>query len=525
MPQVIATISFILLSINYSLLYYSSQTYSEAFYLLLQSIFFWYIAKKFLTETNEKNPVYQYLMLGLLLFLLTLTRNIAFAAIAAVIGYFILNKKWKSVAFSLGGFIIFYFLFAGVKRLVWGDMSAQISSQASSILYKDFYNPSMGTEDAMGLINRFIANANQFFSRHVFNFVGLRIDILEPNMLLMFFVWGLLGLAFYWGLKKNKLLLLTTLYTLTMCSASFFALQKEWNQSRMIIIYLPFFLLVFFSGLYYSTKTKKFKAFQFLVPLMAVILFFSTLTVTLQFVKQQKEILSHNLEGDLLYGLTPDWKNYILMSKWAAVNTPPEYLTAVRKAEISFIYGERKFFGITKVPTITPDSLLKSLSESLVYVGIEMNKFMQTSIYGDSTFRSNLIGFVNGRLEFGGKTDDNTVVGVFGFKPSDFASWEPAIKQTGAFYDKNIKTWIKSLSTSKSEFAITMPDLLLQQLKKGKVKYMLIASLRANPNERTENIITTLHRYVYFIQLKYPNKFTLVHAIGTDEKAELLQIN
>ena len=101
-PQTVVTLSFIILGINYSLLYYSSQTYSEAFFILLQSIFFWFAASKFTIEDLQKNSIGNYLVLGLLVLLLTLTRNIAFAAIIAVTFFFLINRKWKETLMWLG---------------------------------------------------------------------------------------------------------------------------------------------------------------------------------------------------------------------------------------------------------------------------------------------------------------------------------------------------------------------------------------------------------------------------------------
>jgi hypothetical protein len=526
MPPVIVGVTFILLSFNYSLLYYSSQTYSEAFYLLLQSILFWVMAKKFTGEDSEKRSLKDYFIVGLLVFLLTLTRNVALGALLAVIGYFVVTRKWKSLLMSFGSFTVCYVLFGVFKRIIWGDTGLQIASQASSIGYKSFYNPSMGNEDFMGFVQRFIDNSNMFFSKHIFNFLGLRLDAPGTSIILMLLIWIVLGIALFLGLRKNKLLLLTAIYTIAMCAVSFIALQKDWSQSRMIIVYLPFFLIMFFAVLFHWFKTDRFKRFQFLVPVTAVLLIYTSFNFTASNVKQQNVTLSHNLDGDLLYGLTPDWVNYILMSKWAAANVPKNAGVAVRKQDISFIYGQRKFIGITKVPTITPDSLLKLIPQPMTYVGIEMDKLIQSPVYNDS-LRAKIVAFVNGDLKLASDSAPKpALIGVFRFRTGEFAEWEQIINKSGIKYEKNLIPWIKNLKNTSKKFAISIPDQLLEQLKKADIRYLLLASLRTNPSQKTASIIDTLQRFVYFIQLKYPDMFKLIHQIGAqdEEPAQLIQL-
>ncbi len=526
MPPVVVGVSFILLSFNYSLLYYSSQTYSEAFYLLLQSILFWFMAKKFTGEESEKATLKDYFLLGLLIFLMTLTRNVALAALLAVLGYFVITREWKSLLMSFGSFTVCYVSFGLIKRVIWGDTGLQIATQASAIRYKSFYNPSMGNENFMGFVQRFIDNSNMFFSRHIFTFFGLRLEAQDSSTVLMIFIWIILGIALYLGFKKNKLLLLVSIYTIAMCGVSFIALQKDWSQSRMIIVYLPFFLIMFFAVIFHWFKTDQFKRFQFFVPVIAVLLIYTSFNFTATNMKQQSVILSHNMDGDMLYGLSQDWVNYILMSKWAAANIPKNEAIGVRKPDISFIYGQRKFVGITKVPAITPDSLLKLIPESMTYVGIDMEKLTQSQFFNDS-LRTKIVGFVNGDLKLGRDSAPRpSLVGIFKFKTGEFAEWEQLLKKSGINYDKDLIPWIKNLQNSSKKFAISIPDQLLEELKKSNIKYLLLANLRTDPSKKTTSIIDTLQRFAYFIQLKYPNMFKLIHQIGSqdEEPAQLLQI-
>ncbi len=67
-------------------------------------------------------------------------------------------------------------------------------------------------------------------------------------------------------------------------------------------------------------------------------------------------IVKKNLAGDMYYGYTPDWQNFLKCSKWCADSLPANTLVASRKAPMSFVYSKgKKFFPIYSV--IKKDSL------------------------------------------------------------------------------------------------------------------------------------------------------------------------
>jgi hypothetical protein len=394
------------------------------------------------------------------------------------------------------------------------------------LLYKDFYNPSLGKEDFMGLINRIIDNSHLYISKHFFKFVGLRNDIL-PDILpvLTLLVVALLIIAFVFVFKKNKPLLFTVIYTVSLLLITFVSLQAHWDQWRMIIIVFPFLLLISFAALYYIFKTEQLKSLQFLVPVLAIIILITSFRVTSDYVKVQQKVLSRNLDGNLLFGFTPDWQNYLLMSEWAAKNAPPESMIACRKPEISFIYGERKFYGIPKVPVTEIDSIIKP-SDTLVYTLFHIKTMAVTEHRVDLKYRQYLQGIVSGEFAFADTTTDNSnFIGIYGLPASKLEEMrnDPLIK--GVVKEvPDAKNWIVDKLTQGADISIVKPDHLFDLLKRSKVKYAILASLRLNPNEYTGSIITTLHRYLYFIQLKYPDAFREIHKIGTDESSSLIEI-
>jgi len=526
-PSSLLVIAFLLASYNYYMLYFGSQTYSEAFFMMLQALFFYFTVKYFTTE-NFIPGRKEYLITGLILFLMCLTKNVAYASLMAIVGYFILSGKWKSILYILISFFIFFVPWEILKRVIWKADDIQFQSQGNLLMYKDFYNQSRGKEDFFGLIQRVIDNSHLYISKHFYKFIGFRSDAATDILpLLTVLTFGLFLVGIYFVFKKNKPLLFTSVYVLCMLLISFVSLQKHWDQWRLIIIYLPFMLLLVFSALYYSFKTVQLNSLQFIIPLLALIMLITSLRVTTDYVKIQKEVLARNLDGDLLFGFTPDWQNYMLMSEWAAKNTPAEYMIACRKSDISFIYGGRKFYGIIKVPTSDIDSIISNNNrDSLVYTIFHLKKLIQGNQRPDLQYRQYLQGIVSGEFSFGDTiTDNSNFVAIYALPANKLQEMrnDPSIKGIVA-EELNAKEWVEKKLKEDAEISIVKPDYLYDLFKKTKVKYAILASLRLNPNENTGNIISTLHRYLYFIQLKYPEAFKEIHTIGTEETSTLIEI-
>lgn len=414
----------IIISFNAFVLYYSSQTYSEAFYLCLQAGFFWFFFNAFVSRTESrgiKDSWGAYLILGMLILFLGLTRSIGYGAFIAVLLFFAVTKKWKSALFTAGAFALEFGLFNFIKKIVFQTTASQFSSQLTRLMQVDPFDASKGSEDFVGFISRFIGNSNLYLSKHVYKFLGLRPEILQPSGFLTLIIYALFFVAIYYAFKKNKYLLFTGIYLMVLIGITFVIVQTRWDQDRLILVYFPLILLFLFSGIYYLGKQKSTKFIQVLLPLFFIVIFFTNLNVTSRKVKENDKYLMESLAGNQFYGMTPDWINYIKMSQWAAKNIPQDVMIACRKPSISFIYAKRKFYGIYRYSTEDPDKLL-------------------------------------------------------------------------------------------------------QRLKDNNVKYVIMASLRKYPRQKTEYTINTVQRYLYFIQQKYPEKIRHIQTIGVDEPAYLFEI-
>jgi len=507
------------------LLGYGGQTYSEALFFMLQTLLYLFVFKFFIpdnSESNTKNMIIQSVIVGGLLFLSVLTKNIAFSAVIAVTLYLLISLKFKTAGLTLASFSAIYAGWEALKRLIWDGTSLQAGDQGQVLLQKHPYDASKGMEDFAGYLGRFWDNIQIYFSKYLAQFLGIRSFDMGTNELGMtspflgILVIILFLIALFFVFKQNKYLLFTGIYLAIFYGITFIVLQKIWDSGRMTIVYLPFTVLFLISGLYYMAKSEKtthvfggvmglvtsfilivlhkmqkseeailMKLLQgnkstskeiiaqiadykegllqiflyvilpiliiifflgrakikkmtsgtntntrkFLVGISSIVLISSiSLTMLVSFVNTTKEVkensanLKHNIKGDLLYGFSLDWRNYLEMTKYAAKVVPDSVNIGCRKPNIAFIYGERRFKGIYKVHS-------------------------------------------------------------------------------------------------------TDADTLLQKLQDLNVHYVIMASLRKYEAKKTKHTINTIKRYLYPIQKKYPGIFAEVQTIGNDEKAVLLRIN
>jgi hypothetical protein len=300
-----------------------------------------------------------------------------------------------------------------------------------------------------------------------------------------------------------------SLYIGASVAATFIALQQQWDQMRMVIIYFPMLLLLLSWGIQQLAVRKGYGFLQLLLPVFLILVFFKTLGLTAEKVKVNQKVLSKNIRGNMYYGFTPDWQNFLLMSEWVGKNLPDSVVVASRKPSMSFIYsGGRDFYGIYRFPSDEPESLVRGIEKRTGKLFVLSNKEMDDSlpIPMKLLFKSLSVAYV---------AEGSDIYGVYEMKARDSSVITQAIR------DFNLDTFpvdslLNQVSVSKQSCFAVSPDSLVSTLRKNKVEFTLIASLRANPSANTGNIINTIQRYLYFVEQKYPGILVLVHQIGTE---------
>ncbi|MCC6370919.1 MAG: hypothetical protein IT236_07945 [Bacteroidia bacterium] len=338
---------------NHLIIYFASMTFTEAFYFFLQGLFFFY-AVKIIDITRNGSAAFKanlklWLMLGLSMFLISTAKSSAIVVIPAILLYFLIEKNYKAMGFSLGSYLIFKLIYELLVRSVWKAQN-QFAGQSKILLQKDPYDKALGNEDAMGFVHRFIDNCNLSLSKRFYQLLGWQSeDNIEINGYVTLLTIAIVLFGFWTVIKiKNKELLLLSLFTGAQLVLSFIILQARWDQPRITLVCMPVMLLVMFYGLFRLLNRDGMGPSLYLV-----IVFFVAASVIMSSFKrgfQNFPIVKKNLKGDMYYGYTPDWQNFLKGSEWCADNLPAEALVASRKAPMSFVYGKgKKFFPIYSV--------------------------------------------------------------------------------------------------------------------------------------------------------------------------------
>ena len=358
------------ISFNNYIQYYSSQTFTETFFLFLQSIAIYLTFK--LIDTIDKNHSWvegfkknylKWLAFGVLFVLLSLAKSVAFASIIGVIGYFILNKNYKQVIYALVAFIAVRMLYQLIITSIYGPNT---SDQMELLLRKDLYKPEGGHEDFAGMINRFFNNFNTYISLHMYRLMNLRkTDTLLSIPALSYISSIIIGICTFLSYKRNKYVFFSGIYFILLSVGIFFGVQASNMQDRLIIIVMPFIFIVLFYGVY--ELTKKFPGIQYAFVLFSGIMLLVTIGKTAVLAKENVSALKKNLSGDIYYGYTPDWENFLKMSKYCADSLPSTVGKLSRKPNMSFIYSNgRSFVGQYITTTTDADSVLMTWKKNNV---------------------------------------------------------------------------------------------------------------------------------------------------------------
>ncbi|MDZ7607517.1 MAG: hypothetical protein U5K79_18440 [Cyclobacteriaceae bacterium] len=424
-PSALFAVMVLLCSSSVFLLY-GCNTYTESFYLFIQGYFLYYFDKHFIRGGNPFDLKKDYLpviIAGLLLFLLSITRNIGLVGLATVILYFITQKQWKQVVFILGSFTLFFFTLHIMKVTIWNVGDQQISGQGSTLLLKNSFRPDAGNEDFAGFIDRLIGNSVNYLGFHFLNIFGISLAK-WPNLKVLTTIFIYIGLiaALLVYFRKSRFWYFITLFILASAGITFLALQVYWNQERLVLIVVPLLLALSIHGLH-KLFTGRLGKFAFLFFALVGILMVANLFRSLEKVPKQLTVLSKYMAGDKFYGFADDWINYLTMAGWVDEHLPDSAFVACRKPGMAFIYSNgRNFHGIYRLPSQDPAELYKILRDA-------------------------------------------------------------------------------------------------------KVTHVIMANLRANPDDPNSAVITTERRYLEAINQAFPGKLKLIHQVGENYPAYLYELN
>ncbi len=525
-PAIITIPTLLLVSINPHVLFFASYTYSEPLFMFMQALFFYLFSKYFWNNNSEyslKKDWSKYLILALAIMGVGLTRTVGFCAIGVVILYFIIERRWKDLIYMVSIFAIIFGVFYFSKPIIWPDSTSVQSFE--TLFAKNPYNPEQGSEDFPGMIQRLIDNSNLYLSGFLYQYLGFRSysDIpLKEIPALSILTYILFIICFIAVFKKNKPLVFTGLYAGILIFANFILLHKLWAQDRIIMVYYPYVLLFLIGGFYYIFSKRA----SFIFPLMLAALFIGTGIHAKYRISRNLPALQQYLLGNDLYGLTPDWGNFIKMSRWANENLDKDAVIASRKPTISYVYTGRNFYGMYHVPYVNIHEVLEQSlvdKDNSVFLTVEMGENQPMLSNLSPLLQQVFVSKQGAKFSINGKEIKSAT--VYKIDKSSFSEDFINSLNNNNFnytldYDSFLKQYVEDNSVN---YQIIDPDILLQNIKDSNIKYLILAKIRLYTAQNTGLFVNTVHQYITFIQLKYPNRFQLVHSIGKEETCELVE--
>ena len=514
-PSTLLFSTLILTAINSCVLYYGSQTYNEAFYMLMQALLVFVFFRYFVAEKEDvstwKYDLKRHGLLALALLGVALTRSVGFAVVIAVIVYFLFYRQWKNAGMALIFFLVILLAFQGLKAGIW-DGSFQLSSQGSQLTNKDFYHPEYGKEDFSGYITRLLGNSNQYLSSGLFIIMGLRHQTLMAPMsnypLLAILICALAVGTLCFTFKKNKFIVYTIILSGCFLIVTFVILQVFWNQERLIIPVYPYILMILLGFFYYLLTKEKYRSLQVLILVPVLALFISGMNDTIKNIGNARKLKNE------YSGLTPDWRNYMQASHWIGENLKENELAACRKPAISTLYGNGKdFYGIYTVPTGNMNAFMEKWNKAPAeYAAFSLNNKMTGKLY------NGIMQHYYGRLML---ANSEFIIA----QNPDLLKEMEEVSQIQIIDSPS--QLAKLMKNAGDQVSLFYADSLLMNLKNKNVTHVLSANIRVNPNAKTGQTVSTVERYMYFIQERYPGIFTVAKQIGADndEPARVLKIN
>ncbi len=356
-------------SINYLMVYFSSMTFTELMFMTIQAVLVFYTYKLIDKQQNKETITYlNIIAIVFFVFLLNITRNISIAITPAILIFFaLLLKDKKKIAVFIASYFAFFALFKILIRVVWSGVSGnnQYASQSNILLQKDPYDASQGYDSFFGFVERFLGNSELYFSKRMFQALGFMSENnINTYSLVAVLAWGLLFWLIYQTFKKqNHHFLFLAIYTTCLLGITFFVLQTRWDQPRFILVALPYLIILFFNFLLNTLKNNFLKN---ITAILILTLMGSLVISSFKRAAINYPIFQHALKGDIYYGYTPDWQNFLKCSAWCADSLPPSSFVASRKAPMSFVYAKgKRFFPIysvikkdTETNQSNPDSAL-----------------------------------------------------------------------------------------------------------------------------------------------------------------------
>ncbi len=526
LPLVLLLGALVALSLCQYYIFFGSETYSEAFFLMIQGMFLLIAVRSNhsqLSKTDSTNNlIWSTSILAIICLLLGLTRSIGFSGFISVLIFFIIQRDYKRLMVFTLAFGSAFLLYRLTLTIIYDASEIQFSSQASQLLLKNPYDVSQGKEDLSGLVRRFIANTQFYLGYCISMFTGFSPISAIQSSIVSLVVWSLLfAVLLKSAFNRNGVILLTCLYCIISLAVEFVILQTTWTQYRLIIPYYPIIIILVLYLIYeLLLKLKWFKA-ELIIPLVLLLgVCINSSISSYPWLVEKSQISNLHRKGYDLAGYTPDIQNYIRMSRYVSDKIPSDEIVGCRKPSLAFLYSSREFAGIYREPDWNIDSL--SETDSLVVMKFADFSKLSKLTNLDKAESKILAVFMSIRvLKPNLNYNKNTLYCLVDMSRLNNSLFLRLLYKTSSFIDYDIHKHREYLTDIK----YTNPTQLIKNLKSRGIDYLMVGNLRTNAKVADGRVIGTIRRQVVHINFMYPNFLELIHTIGKEESSSLYRLN
>lgn len=352
-----------LMSVNSWYLAFASLTYSEALYIVVMYLFFSTIMKfETASKPSFKDDFIAALPSGALIVAAFLIRTIGGALGLVGVIYLCIKRQFRKAGILIISILLISLVWLGIRAAIWGEIKTD-NQQLTSLMQKHPYQVDEGQETISGYFGRFFDNSTIYVSKHLMRIAGFKsADNRETNNAVTVIIYALFAFGTYVAFRRNRFVFFMATTSAIMLGITFVVLQALWEQYRLIIPYVPMAYVVILYGIYHLLK--HFVGNHAHILSLILVLFSGALTLAQTGEKSNLKVLSNNIRGDLLYGYTPDWYNYLSMCQNINRYVPDTAYVACRKPNMARIYAKgRKFYGIYNFYTEDADELIDQLRE------------------------------------------------------------------------------------------------------------------------------------------------------------------
>ncbi len=342
----------LLAALNSHLLWYSSLIMSE-----IPFMFFSVLGVYLFTKTDfESLPLKNKYFWGSLLAVIAAyyIRSLGVALLGGFILALLFNKRWKAIALYIAGFAV-----AVIPWFIRGSRTGG-SSYIKQLKMINPYQPALGQADFGDFVDRFFTNFQRYITRELPDAV---FPVVEPNygqpatsgQWLIGLI--ILGLMVYGIIRLSKYKWLITGYLLGTL-AILMLWPDVWIGVRFIVPAIPFFVLIFFNGLYSVLRL-------FLKSANEKIIVYSLTVLLLLF--HFSPVSDIHTEAKRPY--SPAWQNYFAAAEWLKKNEQKDVVVSCGKPALFYLHS-----GVftTRYKFLPPEELIANLEKSKVdYVVID----------------------------------------------------------------------------------------------------------------------------------------------------------